>query len=155
VIDREQAAELALRLSGLLARPEAPEAVEAVADAIRQAATDAAHARRLVDYLLRETRLFPVPADVWTAAAATRAAPAPARPRCPLCGGTGWRVRRYLVSYHYGPNDGPYRHVEPLTERAAARLRGELSGWPRRMVVEAVERCNHDDPAHVSPDESG
>jgi hypothetical protein len=94
VISHEQAAAQVLRFSGLLGYPSAPEAQDELVDAMRGAAEDQAHARRIVTQWLDENQYGPTPYDIRVTGFATR----PVREQersCAGCNGTGWvYVRR-------------------------------------------------------------
>jgi len=145
MIDRDYAAALTLRLSGLLGRPAETPALEAVAQAIAEAARDPDHARRIVDHWLKHNRMFPLPFDIHQTAAAVREpernSGAETRPRCRLCGGTGFVIEHYLITWNHGPNQTCYRTTELITREQAEDLREKVAGWPMQAVVTGARRC--------------
>jgi hypothetical protein len=87
---REVCKREAQRLAGKPFAPADPIAVGVVVDEIRECARDAAHAQRIVRWLLEHIERWPDVPDIREAAVETRDTELCADPECSKCGGSGY-----------------------------------------------------------------
>jgi hypothetical protein len=99
------------------------------------------HLQRAVSNLLDNEDRSPAPATLREAL--QRISTSEAKPRCELCGGSGYRVVFRLVTQHRDPETGHLsKTVEPLTEAQYKQLSETLPEWGEQTAVEAAEKCS-------------
>jgi hypothetical protein len=140
MISARVAAEEARRFSCLpFWRQLEPAGRDEIIVALARYADDDAHAARIVDAWLRESRELPTPADIRAAARGTHQSERRnLHDKCRICGGTGWE--HYLLIPAHTNSLGQY--VEKREVRAGDD--GEIGLMRMRKTVEAydyVRRC--------------
>ena len=114
---------------------------------IQDRCSSADHARRVIDAALGKFMFLPAPAELSAIIEQVPAdeALADRRKQCPICGGTGYVSRDYLVTTHR-VGEKVWRTIELIEDsgdvpawKVASDLRRKIG--PDQQVVAAAKRC--------------
>jgi len=120
---------------------DAPDVLRIAVDTLCAVAVSDEHATQTVDEILNDpaTRRFPTPGIIRQVAAqlADRTNPSAG---CPVCDGTGFEIRWYLVTYERTRGGGSHRTSQRITAEQARELERKVD-WRTQYVYSGACRC--------------
>jgi hypothetical protein len=121
----------------------APDSVDEVMHAYREASKNPAHASRITAWLLRHSTFFPTPSEVYTAAAQSLLDDDLPRADagCSSCHGTGYGRAWQLVTYTNTSGGGSHKSVDIITDPDVAQDLRRKVDQRNQLLYECAPRC--------------